>query len=615
MHRRVLSQLLTLAGYEVYQAVDGSTAIALAKSHRPSVILLASSRLLGMEGSAVLTGLQAQSETASVPVIFLSDLEAPLTKGQVFALGAADYLDKPFHSEEVLARVGIQVKLQQARQQQQRLCNVLEKRVQARTEKLKIVHKQLLYEAMQDVLTRLPNRLSFVQRLNKLMSQRPPGQDSAGGHASSNHVAVVFLDCDRFNRINTSLGHDVGDQLLKGIAERLTKFRLSQPIVDLVARFGGDEFALLLVHPPDKDGVVEIADHVVSLLARPFSLDGHDIVIRASIGLVWGDPSYTKAEQLLRDADVAMYRAKDSNLSSYCWFQSAMHHRAVSLFQLETDFRQALEREEFELYYQPIVDLARLEIISFEALVRWRHPTRGLIPPDEFIGFAEENGFIVQLGAQVLHMVCTQIAQWERANVLPPNLTISVNMAVQQLLHPDILAQIFDTITFTGMAPHRLHLELTERSVIDSNPWIDNVLRSLKHRHIQLSLDDFGTGYSALNYLHALPINCLKIDRSFVQPMMKHSGHLGIVPLIIKIAKRMNLKVIVEGIETLAQLRQFQRLGCGYGQGYLFQRALPADQAISLLKAPLNPRLIRARLPGSRPAVRKNAATNTSRLS
>ncbi len=574
----VLSKLLARSGYEVCQTQDGAAALTLASTQQPSLILL-DIMMPGMDGYEVCTRLRAMPETAHIPIIFLSALDSPLDKVMAFRHGAADYVTKPFQPEEVLARVRHQIRLQVVQQQQQFLNAELERRVQERTYQLELAHHQLLAVAMSDRLTQLPNRLAFVKLLGQVMAQAQIEPDK--------HFAVLFLDCDRFKRINDSLGHRVGDQLLKEIASRLIQIQQHHSTVATVARFGGDEFALLITPVPDKQAVVLVADEVLTRLAAPFALADRKIFMSASLGIVWGDASYAAAEHLLRDADVAMYRAKDCSYSQYLWFEPAMHNRAVHLLQLETDLRLALERREFEIYYQPIVDLFQLKIVGFEALVRWRHPTQGLVFPDHFISFAEESGLIVPLGEQVLELTCADIAQWERSGAIGPEITVSVNMAAQQLLQPDIVARVCHFIEQAGVASHRLRLELTERSIINNHVFIDEVLRALQQHNIHLSIDDFGTGYSALSYLHTLPVNCLKVDRSFVQPITAQPDSLGIVPLIINIAKTMNMQVIAEGIETIVQLRQLQQLGCEYGQGYLFQKAVPADVAIALLNRPM----------------------------
>jgi len=573
-NRLILTKLLLKAGHEVYEAEDGLTAIALAQTYQPAIILL-DIMMPGLNGYAVCKQLRSQPETAAIPIVFLSALDEPFDKVQAFQYGAADYITKPFQPEEVLARVCHQIDLQLAKQEQKRLYAELQNQVQERNQLLKLANNQLIEGTLTDHLTRLPNRLAFVKRLSKIMAHRKTHPDAL--------FALVFLDCDRFKRINDSLGHQVGDQLLKGIARRLCKVQCDRASIDTVARFGGDEFALLVTNISSHSDVVRLVKEVVKSLSIPFNLVSREIYIDASIGLVWGDTTYTKAEHLLRDADVAMYQAKDSSLSPYCWFEADMHSKEMHLLQLETDLRLALERKEFELYYQPIVNLYKLEIVGFEALVRWQHPTKGLIPPGDFVGFAEDTGFIVQLGEQVLKMACEHVSQWEQAGLIAPQITVSVNMAAQQLLQPDILERIQTIIKDAGIAPHRLRLELTERSIINNRAFVDEVLRALQQRNIQLSIDDFGTGYSALSYLHTLPVSCLKVDRSFVQPITAQPSSLGVVPLIINIARTMGMQVIAEGIENRVQLKQLQQLGCEYGQGYLFQKAVPADNAIELL--------------------------------
>ncbi|MFK8185124.1 MAG: putative bifunctional diguanylate cyclase/phosphodiesterase [Phormidesmis sp.] len=577
-NRRILAKLLTQRGYTVYEARDGETALALAQTYLPTVILL-DIMMPGMDGYAVCAALRDIPETSNIPIIFLSALDAPFDKVQAFQRGAADYVTKPFQAEEVLARVRHQINLQMAQQEQQRLHAELENRIEERTHQLQLVNSQLREGTLTDRLTRLPNRLAFVKRLGKVMAHVQTHPDA--------HFAIVFLDCDRFKRINDSLGHRVGDQLLKGIARRLFKIQDEHGNIDMLARFGGDEFALLLLDVANRATVEAITGAILNQLSQHFTLAGREIFIDASVGLVWGNAGYSAAEHLLRDADVAMYQAKECRSARYCWFESDMHSREVHLLQLETDLRRALERNELELYYQPIVDLYALEVVGFEALVRWQHPSRGLVSPKEFISFAEDTGLIVQLGTQVLNMACETIAQWERLGLLGPTITVSVNMAAQQLLQSDILECVQSSIERSGISAHRLRLELTERSIINNRAYVvDEVLRSLRHSNIQLSIDDFGTGYSALSYLHTLPVSCLKVDRSFVQPMNAQPSSLGVVPLIINIAKTMDMQVIAEGIETKAQLRQLQKLGCEYGQGYLLYKPMPADEAIKTLTQP-----------------------------
>ncbi len=574
----ILSKLLTREGYQVIQSSGGVEALTLVHAHQPVLILL-DIMMPDMDGYEVCKQLRLKPATANIPVIFLSALDAPFDKVRAFRSGAADYVTKPFQSEEVIARVRLQVELRLARKRQEQINTELEQRVKQRTQLLEQAQRQMLELALSDRLTRLPNRLAFLKRLAEVMTRAQVHPPAA--------FAVLFFDCDRFKRINDSLGHRIGDQLLQGIAHRLSDLQQKHAEIDRVARFGGDEFGILLLDIADRTNVVNLAENVSQSLAQPFLLAGYSIFINASIGMVWGDHSYVAAEHLLRDADVAMYKAKENTRLGYCWFESDMHSVAVKLLNLETGMRLALQKEEFELHYQPIVDIKRMTVVGFEALVRWRHPTRGLIPPNEFIPFAEETGFIVELGAQVLEMACTHIAAWEEAGVIDDEITVSVNIAAQQLLQPSILQHMQNCLDSTGISARRLRLELTEHSVIEDHDLVGGILQALKQKNIRLSIDDFGTGYSALSYLHKLPVDCLKVDRSFVKPITDDPESLGIVPLIISMAETMSMEVVVEGVEDTTQLRQLQKLGCRYAQGYLFQKAVTVDRVAMLLTTPV----------------------------
>ena len=573
----ILFELLTREGYEVIQALSGLEAIALAQTRQPILILL-DIMMPSMNGYEVCRRLRSTAATAHIPVIFLSALDTPFDKVRAFHSGAADYVTKPFQTEEVIARVRLQIERWLARSRQEQINLELEERVKEGTRLLEQAHGQMLDLALSDRLTRLPNRLSFLQRLGQVISQSQVSPQAA--------FAVLFFDCDRFKRLNDSLGHRIGDRLLQSIADRLGDLRQEHAEIDMVARFGGDEFGILLLGIPDRASVVAWAETVSQLLSQPFLLAGHSIFTTVSIGMVWGDHSYVAPEHLLRDADVAMYQAKANACLRYCWFESGMRRLAMKLLSLETGMRLALQKEEFELHYQPILDIERMSVVGFEALVRWRHPTEGLIPPNEFIPFAEETGFIVELGAQVLEIACTNIAAWEKAGIIDDEITISVNVAAEQLYSPSILQHMQYCLESTGISARRLRLEITERSVVGDHDLVNDILKALKERNIRLSIDDFGTGYSALSYLHKLPVDCLKVDRSFVKPITDSPESLGVVPLIVNMAKTMNMEVVVEGIENVTQLRQLQKLGCRYAQGYLFQKAVTVDKVATLLATP-----------------------------
>lgn len=577
---RLLAKLLNQKGYAVSQAADGETALEIASSQLPDLILL-DIMMPNMDGFEVCQRLKNSASTANIPIIFLSALDNSINKVKAFRNGGADYITKPFQFEEVLARVQYQMELRLAQKQLRQFNAELEERVRERTEQLELAHEQLIELALRDRLTGLPNRVWFVERLEQAIEQ-------ARAHRDCN-FAVLFLDCDRFKMVNDSLGHSVGDQLLRGVAQRLQQIEVSYSSTHEIARFGGDEFALLLEGSLDTNRVAEVADQILASLSQPFELAERKIFINASIGIVWGQEEYDSAEYLLRDADAAMYRAKASGKGQYRWFEPAMHNRAVQLLQLETGLRQAVERREFLVYYQPIVDLQTHNIVGLEALVRWQHPFQGLISPDAFIPFAEETGLISEIGDQVLQQACAQLAEWQQRGLVDQDFAISVNLSSRQLLQPNLPKRIWSVLEATGLTPKRLRLEITESSIINNRAYVDEVLQALRERNVKICIDDFGTGYSSLNYLHTLPISCLKVDRSFVTSITTDPESLGIVPLIVSIAQTMNISVIAEGIETEVQFQQLRKLQCGYGQGYLFHCPVSAEAVPALLAQAANP--------------------------
>lgn len=436
----------------------------------------------------------------------------------------------------------------------------------------KQAEEQLLYNAFHDSLTGLPNRALFMERLGYVV-------ESAKRHKAQ-LFAVLFIDLDRFKIINDSLGHTFGDQLLIGIASRL---KACLRPTDTIARLGGDEFTILLEDIKDISDAVHIADRIQAQLKRHFDLGGQEVFTTASIGIALSARNYEQPEALLRDADIAMYRAKALGKARFEIFNLDMHTRAVAMLQLETDLRLAIEREEFQVYYQPIVSLKTGIITGFEALVRWQHPERGLIAPAEFIPLAEETGLIVPLGYWVLRQACHQIKLWQTQYPSSPPLTVSVNISGKQFSEPDLIPQIRQILQDTKLNPQSLRLEITESVLIENTESVVSILSQLKAMNIQLYMDDFGTGYSSLSYLHRFPIDTLKIDRSFISTMDIESKNLKIVQTIIMLAHNLDMDVIAEGIETEAQQAKLKNLGCEYGQGYFFSKPLAAVAAEVLI--------------------------------
>jgi diguanylate cyclase (GGDEF)-like protein len=422
------------------------------------------------------------------------------------------------------------------------------------------------HAAFHDALTDLPNRNQFVEILRDLLdkTRREPNYQ----------FAVLFLDLTRFKTVNDSLGHSTGDRLLRFVGERLKKL-IGQK--DLLARFSGDEFCIILNHVKNAEEAGSFAQLINHRLASPFAIDGRQVFINAVIGISLGNVVYQNAEDVLRDADIAMYHAKESG-KMFEVFNPAMHARAVTLLQIETDLRYALERKEFEAYYQPIVSLGSLELAGFETLIRWNHPQKGLVAPNEFIPVSEETGLIVPITYWILEESCRQMVEWQSLQSNDKLLFISVNLSGKHFVHNDLVEQIQNIIIKTGIAPHCLKLEITESAVMENAEQTIEMLERLKKLGVQLSIDDFGTGYSSLSYLHRFPVDTLKIDRSFVGTMEDVSENSAIIRTIIGLAKTLGMDVVAEGIETINQFRQLRFLGCEYGQGYLISRPAPADK-------------------------------------
>jgi diguanylate cyclase (GGDEF)-like protein/PAS domain S-box-containing protein len=432
-----------------------------------------------------------------------------------------------------------------------------------------------------DSLTGLPNRLLFIDRLERLVEHTKRHKDYL--------FAVLFLDLDGFKMINDSMGHVIGDQLLIGVANRLEKcLRVTDTVTRLeklftIARLGGDEFTILLDQIADPSDVTLVAERIMNALATPFTLNGKEIFTSASIGIALSSIGYDKPEDLLRDADTAMYRAKSLGKARYEVFDVDMRASVIARLQLETDLRSALENKEFQNFYQPIVSLESGRIIGFEALLRWRHPTRGLLQPLDFIPVAEETGMIRELGWWNLQEACRQISAWNACRDGSPPLTISVNLSVKQFLQPNLVAQIGQLLRESGLSPDTLKLEITESSVMGDPSEAVEMLSQIKSLGVQLSVDDFGTGYSSLSYLQRFPVDTLKIDRSFTQALAKGGDGMEIVRTILPMAKSLRLNVIAEGVETGEQLAILRGLQCGYAQGFYFSEPVTAQEAGILL--------------------------------
>jgi diguanylate cyclase (GGDEF)-like protein/PAS domain S-box-containing protein len=441
----------------------------------------------------------------------------------------------------------------------------------------KVGEEQLLFNALHDGLTGLANRTLFIERLEHSISLARRHEDST--------FAVIFFDLDRFKVINDSLGHVTGDQLLITIAHRLKGCLRSS---DTCARLGGDEFAILLEHIQDNSEVIRIVERMQQILKTPFVLNNQEVFVNASIGVILNTAGYETPEDLIRDVDTAMYRAKAMGRGRYEIFTQEMHEHAVSLLQLETDLRRAIARKEFLVVYQPVMELRTGKITGFEALVRWQQPERGLISPADFIPIAEETGLILPIGRWVLHEACRQMREWHQQYPTYKALTISVNMSRKQLSQPDLMQQVQQILDETGLEPRCLKLEITESAIMEDIKLATSLMQQLKTLGVQIVMDDFGTGYSSLSHLHLFPIDTLKIDPSFVHKADTDLEKVEIIRTVISLAWNLGIDVVAEGIETKRQMSQLKLLKCDLAQGYLFSRPLSSEAATDFLTRQLD---------------------------
>jgi diguanylate cyclase (GGDEF)-like protein len=436
-----------------------------------------------------------------------------------------------------------------------------------------------------DPLTGLPNRLLFIDRVGRLVKHTKRRKDQL--------FAVLFMDLDGFKMINDSMGHLIGDQLLLGVAQRLEKcLRSTDTVARLgeaftVARLGGDEFTVLLDDIKDPSDAKRAAERMMKALAAPFILGGKEIFTSVSIGIALSNSSYEQPDDILRDADTAMYRAKSLGKARYEVFDADMRASVMARLQLETDLRRALERGEFRNFYQPIVALVSGEIAGFEALLRWQHPTRGLLGPSEFIPVAEETGLIRELGWWNLREACRQVSEWRAASGVHRDLTVSVNLSAKQFLQPNLVEDIRRLLSDLSLPAEALRLEITESTVMGDPAGAVAMLQQIKSLGIRLAIDDFGTGYSSLSYLHRFPLDTLKIDRSFISGMANDGEGMEIARTILPMANNLRLDVVAEGVETIQQVLLLKKLQCKYGQGYYFSRPLSAEGSTALLAGDL----------------------------
>ncbi|WP_107667909.1 GGDEF domain-containing response regulator [Cyanothece sp. BG0011] len=566
---RVLSSILTEQGYNVRKATGGAMALKVVETLPPDLILL-DIMMADLSGYEVCQQLKKNPRTADIPVIFLSALDDVFDKVKAFEMGGVDYISKPFQMEEVLVRVKNQLALRTAQKEVSQLNAQLESKVQERTQQLQNANTRLQEMALYDSLTGLGNRNLLIEQLKQSVNLT---------QLDNNYqFAVLFLDCDRFKIVNDSLGHLVGNLLLKKISQALQSILNKN---DILARIGGDEFAILLADLAEFEQGTKIAQNILNLLKKPFYCNGQEIFINVSIGIVFSHPDYKDPENIVRDADMAMYKAKSLGKGQYQIFTPEMSDIAQQLLILQTDLYRAVQQEEFTVYYQPIIDLKYNKIAGFEALIRWIHPQKGIISPGEFLPLAEETGLICEIGSWVMKEACSQLSRWHKQGFT--DLKIYINLAAQQLNQSDLVTEIDGILTENQLSTNSVKLEITESSMMQDLQTTQFLLGELWKRGIKLSIDDFGTGYSSLSQLQNFPVNTLKIDRSFLKNVDENSDNLGLVPVILSIAEVMTMDVVAEGIETSEQLEQLRKLGCHFGQGFFFAKPLDVERATQLI--------------------------------
>jgi len=543
MNRDALSRRLTRTGYTVLTAENGMDALGMINSHRIDAVLL-DVMMPGMSGLETLRSLRQSRSVSDLPVIMVTAKDGSDDVVEALDLGANDYVTKPIDYAVALARIRAQVTARRA-----------------------------------DPLTGLPNRLLFMERINNLLKATP-----------RRPFAVLFMDIDRFKVINDSLGHAAGDELLAALATRIQQaLRATDCLARLegeptLARIGGDEFTVLLNGVGDVASAGTVAERLRVVAASPFQVHGREIVTSLSIGVVMSADRYERADEMIRDADTAMYRAKKLGKARCEVFDTSMLAAAEERLQLEGDLRRAVDRGEFEVHYQPIVSLAAAKVTGFEALVRWQHPTRGLVSPADFIPIAEDTGLIVPIGNWVLREACRQIRKWEAECPDSAHLVVNVNLSARQCMHPDLLRDVSRILAETGCPAERVKLEITEGVVLENTDQVSEILHKLRELGVQLGLDDFGMGYSALSYLQRFPFQTIKIDRTFVSGM-KETGNTEIIRAIVSMAAGLDMNVTAEGVETADQVRRLQELACEFGQGFYFHKPLTAADAGKVLRS------------------------------
>src|ERR1700674_206615 len=586
-NREILMRRFKLRGFDVVEAECGLTAIELIEKE-PFDLVLLDVMMPGINGIETLKRIRGQKSSSTLPVIMVTAKAGSRDIVEALELGANDYVTKPVDFPVALARVNTQISRRRAEMQViavneklRKANDELEQHVAERTSKLMEANQRLKVEiadreesqarsqylAYHDSLTGLGNRLLFKEQLEEALKD-----DTITPHP----LAVLFLDLDGFKAVNDTLGHSIGDLLLKSVA---TKLRDILERTDRIARLGGDEFAILQVSAPQPGSSIALAEKIIEIVGQPSSIDGHDVTVGASVGIAVAHPGNMNTENFLKSADLAMYSAKADGRGTYRMVDPEMDAIVQARRLLEREMRTALAQDGFRLFYQPLVNLQTKKVTAFEALMRWHHPERGMVPPSDFIPVAEEMGLIVQLGEWALRQACAEATEW------PDGICVSVNLSPLQFSKGNLVSSVMSALASSGLPASRLELEITETVLLEKSDRNILILNQLRKLGVRISMDDFGTGYSSIGYLRCFPFDKIKIDQSFVRDLLVDKGSLAILRAIAGLGVSFGMTTTAEGVETEEQMRCLNLEGCIEVQGYLFSKPVPAHEIALLLES------------------------------
>jgi diguanylate cyclase (GGDEF)-like protein len=584
-NRMILKRRFERRGFDVTEAESGLVAIDLIDKS-PFDLVLLDVMMPGIDGMETLKRIRGRKSASALPVIMVTAKSESDNIVDALEQGANDYVTKPVDFAVALARVNTQLSRRRAEQQvalaneELRKANEdLERRVEERTRRLIDANQRLKEEiadreelqarsqhlAYHDSLTGLGNRLLFKEQLDEALKDVS---------VTPHPLAVLFLDLDGFKAVNDTLGHSVGDLLLKSIA---VKLRDLLPSTDRIARLGGDEFAILQMSSPQPTSSTSLADRIIDIVAQPHNIDGHDVTVGASIGIAIARPGEMSTENLLKSADLAMYSAKSEGRGTYRIFDPQMDAIVQTRRSLERDMRTSLAQGGFELYYQPLVNLQTKRVTAFEALMRWNHRDRGAVPPAEFIPVAEDMGLIIQLGEWALRRACMEAVEW------PDDIRVCVNLSPLQFAKGNLVSTVVSALASSGLPASRLELEITESVLLEKSERNITILNQMRELGVRISMDDFGTGYSSIGYLRSFPFDKIKIDQSFVRDLLVDEGSLAIVRAIAGLGVSFGMTTTAEGVETEEQMRCLNLEGCVEVQGYFYSKPVPTSEIAGVL--------------------------------